>query len=401
MTTEIEQLKNQIENDLKSKQGELDRKLNEINQAVEGEGDIGERLKGQFNTLSEKIQTLQNDLDQLDGKVGKAQNDQKPIAQQVKSLLENDERFKSFMAGSTSKAKVDVSDVMQKVMTVGTDFTGDVIQPDRRPGVVVPPQQRTHLRDLMTVLPTGSDIIEIPKETSYGGNAGTVAENSAKPESSAQFEIASYRVETLAHLFRMTRRMFEDTNFIANWVRTRGVQGILDLEDTQILRGSGSTPDLQGLTTAGQGFTAGVSSISNPNRYDLLSRAVTQLRNNFYRPTQILVAPNDYDAMLHEKDADNNYIFGVPVGNAQGRLTVKGVPIIDHEAVVDGDFTVVDFNLAAELYDRQQVQVQFSEEDRDNFEKNLITARIEERLANAVWQSDGIVSDSFSNYLTL
>ncbi len=400
---ELNNLKSEIDQKIKSKQEELDSKIKQINDSLDGEGEVGEKLKNQFTSLNSQIESLQGQLNELDGKLGKAQNQlqkEKPQAEQIKEILQNDERVKAFLNGESGRVKTDLSAVLSKAMTVGTDFTGDVIRPDRRPGVIVPPQQRVHVRDLYSsILPTDSDTVEKPVEQSRTDNAGNVAENSNKPESSATFGVSSYRVETVAHLYRMTRRMFEDTNFIANWIRTQGLQGILDQEDQQLITGSGSTPELQGLQTAGVGFSLGVSSVQNPTKYDLLSRAITQLRNSFYRPNVILVSPNDYDNIIHEKDANNNYVFGAPIGTTQGQLNVKGIPIVDHEIIADDNFIVADLNTAAELYDRQQVQVQFSEEDRDNFQKNLITARIEERVANAVWQSNGIVADQFSTNL--
>jgi len=60
-----------------------------------------------------------------------------------------------------------------------------------------------------------------------------------------------------------------------------------------------------------------------------------------------------------------------------------------------GQFLVGALDTAAQLFDRQQVIFEISTENTDDFEKNMATARIEERLALAVYRPESIVTGQF------
>ena len=54
-------------------------------------------------------------------------------------------------------------------------------------------------------------------------------------------------------------------------------------------------------------------------------------------------------------------------------------------------FLIGAFDLAAQIFDRQDATVEVSTEDADNFQKNKVTIRAEERLALAVYRPEALV----------
>ena len=96
------------------------------------------------------------------------------------------------------------------------------------------------------------------------------------------------------------------------------------------------------------------------------------------------------------KDTSGQYIFPnfLPLGLANP-VSVDGVPVIEHGAVPADTFLVGDFSRATG-FDREAANVRFSEENEDNFVKNLISVRIEERTTIAVYRTDAFVSATFT-----
>ena len=62
----------------------------------------------------------------------------------------------------------------------------------------------------------------------------------------------------------------------------------------------------------------------------------------------------------------------------------------------EGEFMVGAFSIAAQVIDRMATEVLISSEDRDNFIKNMLTVRAEERVALAVKIPEAIVYGEYA-----
>ena len=76
-----------------------------------------------------------------------------------------------------------------------------------------------------------------------------------------------------------------------------------------------------------------------------------------------------------------------------------GSTVVDTQAMTIDKFLVGTFRLGAQVFDREDANVEVSTEDADNFTKNLVTIRCEERLALAVYRPEAFVKGDFSDAL--
>jgi HK97 family phage major capsid protein len=74
---------------------------------------------------------------------------------------------------------------------------------------------------------------------------------------------------------------------------------------------------------------------------------------------------------------------------------IWGKAVIPTNSIAAGTFLVGAMQMGAQVWDRQDANVQISYEDGDNFKKNMATLRAEERLALTVYRPAAFVSGSF------
>ena len=91
-------------------------------------------------------------------------------------------------------------------------------------------------------------------ESSYTNSASPQIESLAKSESSLTFTIGSEKVQCLAHFIPATRQVLDDFTQLQSYLDVRLIEGLRDKEDQQLLTGSGTNQDLNGLTLQARGI---------------------------------------------------------------------------------------------------------------------------------------------------
>jgi HK97 family phage major capsid protein len=286
--------------------------------------------------------------------------------------------------------------VLKKDILVADDFTGDVIVPDRVTNEVFSsPHNITRVRDIIGVGTTTSDTISFVRSTSTR-NADTVAEGAAKGQSEEAFTEVTEPVQVIAHYFRVSNQALADFSQLATYLQVEGVAGLKDVEDTQILNGTGVSPDLSGIITDAGTTYAGGTDNTDDTDIDVLVKAYWQLMGLKYMPSFIIVPPAKMKDIQLTKATDGNYIYPnfAPVG--LNDWAINGVPLYVHHAMPADTFLIGDSRKAL-VWDREQVNVKMSESDATNFTTNKTTIRIEERLAVATYDTAAFISATFTD----
>lgn len=357
-------------------------------------GDMSDETKAKadealtrFNVLDE-LKSRVTDLEQKATRPGGGNG-----GDQVKSygqqLLEN-EGFKSYVKnGAHGSARIEL-----KAITTAAGAAGGMIfsQRETEP-VAIPKRPDLVLRDLVTVVPVATGSIEYPKQTTRTNAAAPVAEGTTKPYSNYGWSRVTTNVRTLAHLAKLTRQAVDDAPRLQAEVDAEMRYGLALAEDAQILLGDGTGENLYGLLPQATAYVLPTGATAPTTSIDKVRAAMLQVVLNYYSPEATVLNPIDWFNMETSKDGQGRYIFANPLGLASP--TLWGKPVVPTTSMTAGSFLTGAFKLAATLYDRMTVEVLISSENSDDFEKNLLTMRAEERLALAVKRAAALIKGTF------
>ncbi len=377
----------EIKNELDVIAKELDVKFDEVKNSN----------KDEFNALTSKYDELQKRFDEVEvnNKKAFAASEPKSFKYNLNKAI-SEGALDAFKRGDSRSVKFDV----KADMTTGADFTGEVIPAQRVAGYKFDPSDITHMRQIIPVGTTNSDVVRFVKESAYtDGNAAT-AEGNALGQSDFNFTAEDANVQRIGTYFRISQEMLDDTPQLTSYLSSRAQNKLLSAEDDQILGGNGVSPNLLGLRNSGTAFAAGAfaGTVTTPNKFDVLIVAINQLRLQNYTPNYILMNPSDFHSLILEKEtgagAAGNYLAG---SYLQGIApTVAGVPVILQNKLPADEFIVGDFATGCQLWTRDAVSVEFFDQDTDNVQKNFVTVRVQQRLAFTTYLPNAFSKGGFA-----
>lgn len=271
---------------------------------------------------------------------------------------------------------------------------------------VIPRQTRTaRVRDLFPVQTTTAGVIEYFRVMGFTNNASTVPQRNAgntnfglKPQSSLSFQGYQSPVRTIAHWEAAHRNVLADEPQLRGIIDNELLYGLRLEEDAQILAGSGTGEDLEGiLNTPGiqaYNWSAGATTPVADTKADALRRAATLAFLSYYQPSGVVVHPNDWEDIELTKNSQGNYLLAVSIA-VGGEQKVWRMPVVDTPAIEEGTALLGSFGVGASIYDREQGSVRIAEQHSDFFIRNAIVVLAEERLALAVKRPESFVAISF------
>lgn len=396
---EFEQLVKQLKDatdQVKSFAEKTDAELKRLGGATDDTKKAADDAVIKMNAIGDRI----TDLEQKLARRGlEAPERAKSIGQE---FIENEE-FKAAIPSLRGKGyfSMPVKAIISALTTDADGSAGDLIVPQRQPGILGLPQRRMTIRDLLTPGRTSSNSIQYVKETGFTNNAATVTETAgtAKAQSEIKFDLASTNVTTIAHWVLATKQILDDVPQLQSFIDGRLRYGLAYAEEGQLLNGGGTGTDLNGIYTQATAYSQPIvpSAAGNLTKIDVLRLAILQATLAELPATGIVLHPSDWADIELTKTDDGAYLFANPQGNVEPRLW--GLPVVPTQAMTVDKFLVGAFQLGAQIFDREDANVAISTEDSDNFRKNLVTIRAEERLALAVYRTEAFTKGDFSDAL--
>ena len=286
---------------------------------------------------------------------------------------------------------------MAAITTGSAGATRDVLVPyDRQAGLITIPNRRMTIRDLLTPGRTSQNAIQYTREVGFSNAAATVSEGAIKPESDIDYELKTVSVTTIAHFIVASNQIIDDAPQLESQIDGRLRYGLAFAEEIQLLHGAGLGTDISGICTNAVPFSRTFTPDA-PTRIDDIRLAVLQTELSYLPASGMVLHPTDWARIETAKDTLNRYLITSSTdgqGNATSRLW--GLPVVSTQAMISGRFLVGAFQLGAQIFDRQDAAVELSTEDSDNFRRNLVTIRAEERLALAIYRNYAFVYGTFT-----
>lgn len=351
-----------------------------------------DKMASEFNALREAEKTLKAAMGELEQHVAQmplanAKHVVESIGQQVISA----EALKTFASGVEGGKRISIP---VKAALTSADVPDGVIEPQRIPGIDTAPKQRLFIRDLIAPGRTSSPAIFWVQQTGFTNNAKVVPENTQKPYSEIEFTPKITGVSTIAHLFKASKQILDDFAQLQSTVDAEMRYGLKYAEEQEILFGDGTGVHLRGIVPQASAFNPAFT-VEQQSGIDDLRLAMLQAQLARFPASGHVLHFIDWARIELTKDSLGRYILANPA--ALTGPTLWGLPVVATEAAAfQGKFLTGAFNAGAQIFDREDANVVISTENADDFEKNMITIRCEERLALAVKRPEAFVYGSFS-----
>ena len=346
-----------------------------------------DKISLEHNVLNESLKTLKASVGELEQHVASMPlNAAKEAIQSVGQQLVSAEVMKDIRSSMEGGKRLSVP-VQAAITTV--DVPGQIIAPTRLPGIDQTPKQRLFIRDLIAPGRTQSNTIYYVKQTGFTNNAAVVPENTKKPYSDIKFAEETTPVRTIAHMFKASKQILDDFAQLQSTVDAEMRYGLKYVEEQEILFGDGTGAHLKGIIPQAVAFNPAFA-VEKQSGIDVLRLAMLQAQLARFPASGHVLHFTDWARIELTKDELGRYILANPAQLTTP--TLWGLPVVATEAVQFlGKFLTGAFNSGAQLFDREDANVVISTENADDFEKNMISIRCEERVALAVYRPEAFV----------
>ena len=258
---------------------------------------------------------------------------------------------------------------------------------------IVQAYRRATISDLLGAgtLGRGTNAVTYFVEGAAEGNFATVAEGAQKP----QLHIADPTTRTdsakkIAGWWDTSDEMVEDLDFWVSEVNNRGLYLLSLVEESQLVNGDGTGSNILGLLNR-SGIQTETQAATGDSAQDAIFRAMTKVQTaTGLTADAVVINPTDYQALRLAKDGNGQYFGGgffagqYGVGGVEFQPPLWGLRTVVSAAVAPKTVVVGALKAASTVYRKGGVRVESTNSDQGKFTKDIITTRIEERLALAV-----------------
>ena len=372
----------------------------EVNGAIESakadNASALESVKAELEATKASITVVKDEIEKLEAKQNRVKMNQTEVkgfnATLGEAIEQNGDSLAKLARGEQKRSSFILDTKAVGNMTEAANLTGDITRQYANQ-VYALPSRKVHLRSLLPIGTINQGLFTFPYES--GGEGAPAAQTQGSSKAQVDFDITmkDAAAQYIAGYVRISRQMLDDIPAMTSFLQSRLLEKYLVAEDAQLLSGNGTAPNLQGITGVATAAT-GAATVD----VEQLVQAIAQLETSDYSATGILVNPTDWAAIMNTKNTNAAYSLPAStVVTTDGSVSIAGIPLYKSTAIAVDKFLVGDWSMGAQIMQNQGISVQFSEMDGDNFTKNMITVRVEARIAFPIYYAGAFIYGDFGN----
>ena len=338
-------------------------------------GEIAENVKGlktdsaaQIDELKSNIKVTRDEMqNQIDGLYANQKKAEKKtvmsLDQAIMEKLDGKmEEFEKSLKSSSGSYRIDLTDV--KTMLLSNSLTGDPVA-TYAPNQAIFPSQKINFRDLVpTVRSTTGLYVYYQENTGETNNIGKQTEGNDKGEN--DYDLTETKIVTnyIAGFSTFSKQMSKSLPFISQTLPRLLQRDFFKKENALFF------------ATVSAAATGSTTTSETNDLLQLIDYIGNQKAANF-NSSYVLVSESQMGKLLKATVTAGYYAGnGSVVVNPNGGMTIWGTPVLSASWVTNDKALVIDSDYI-ERVETESLAIEFSYENGTNFQKNLITARIE------------------------
>ena len=264
-------------------------------------------------------------------------------------------------------------------MTIATNLTGGAVATVQQ-GVSIVPSQKINFSDLVPTVNSATGIYVIYRETGSEGSISNQVEGASKSQKDYDLTAVTFNAAYLSGFTRYSKQMAQDLPFLQSFLPMALRRDYFKAENAQFYAAlaAAATPST----------TAKVVDVEQ------LVDDMGSLEAIDYDVTGIVLNPKDWANIAITKP--NDYSLPGIVTFVNGNLAINGVPVYKASWIPVDKYLIGDWSYAKKIA-VDGLAVEFFEQDADNVTKNLITARIEQRVVLGIDMPAAFILGDFGN----
>ena len=297
----------------------------------------------------------------------------------LKGLKENEGNLKEVLENGAGTVKLEIKASQSAAdITSGTDYA------TIESGVGQIATRQALMKSLFPVQAISTEYLKYNDQETIVRDAKNVAGCAASTHNSKiTWQVRTLQISKVRDFVDVCVDMMSDLPYVEGEIRNLVSTDVALKVDQQLLLGTGVYPELNSVDAVASTFAAGdyAASVQDATLIDLIKVAGCQIsdfgQNNKFMANTVLLNPVDACLMQLIKDADGNYI--VPNWITSDGVNIGAMRVIANQLIPANEAYVFDSSKGT-IFQRRGATVELAFENRENFEKELVTVKAYERL---------------------